>query len=310
MEKEDKIWDGHSTTILSVQQKAFTYGFNELQQQRRGSDAAEDMIGPTQLVQSAVATMPVVPAVDPYGYSAAAAPSYMSAAPASTMNMAHSQPSIPGMSAGYYPPPPASMSYGSTTRASSANSSETGESVALPSTSSEVLAAAAAAAAARALESEKYAGAIVAAAPPVIHKGPLPPQPVKEEPPAKKFKGEPPLPGFIPEEAFMNMAKTPITLTLHVAPALMDPSVSSKHCWRFSSNNIPVPSIFPTTTIGEIKERVHTATSMPSSRIKLTLRERLRTARQVMRDAMTAAYYNLTAADIVEISVKERGGKK
>ncbi|KAI8848623.1 Pre-mRNA splicing factor PRP21 like protein-domain-containing protein [Chytridium lagenaria] len=48
-EKEDKIWDGHSTTIVSVQQKAFTAGMAELQasiQRRLREEEEKSKIGP------------------------------------------------------------------------------------------------------------------------------------------------------------------------------------------------------------------------------------------------------------------------
>jgi hypothetical protein len=75
--------------------------------------------------------------------------------------------------------------------------------------------------------------------------------------------------------------------------------------------------VFAYTLIGEIKDKIAAITKIPTSRQKLTLHERtdkntgqVYSERLVMKDVLTAAYYNLTPGDTIELGIRERGGKK
>ncbi|KAJ1556579.1 hypothetical protein HK405_002482, partial [Cladochytrium tenue] len=130
----------------------------------------------------------------------------------------------------------------------------------------------------------------------------------------------------------------PFQLRVRIPQALLDRARQEKQQWRFPAPPPPRPPAAPGTTansvsgaaasaatggggsvvvlsgvlpaapVGEIKERLAQLTGMPAARQKLTLCERRLTARTVLRDAASAAYYNLCAGDVVELGVRERGG--
>ncbi|KAJ3097779.1 hypothetical protein HDU97_004559 [Phlyctochytrium planicorne] len=292
-EKEDKVWDGHSTTIVSVQQKAFTAGMAEIQatiQKRLREEEEREKIGPhvPKPGGSASANNPMlmlpIPPLPPGGLMLNRPPMGPPMMPP-PMGLAPPPPMIPA--------PPAR----------------------LPSQPSAV-------------------APVTFEAKPIIRgRGAPPPPPPVLAPPspfgsgagttrsapdddlpsAKRAKTEPTLSGFIPEDHFIRMAKGAITVQVRVIP---HPTIE-KHGWKVPSNPhtfMRIPGIMPGTTVDTIKEKIADETGWPPSRQKLTLEERtgygFHTNRHVLKDSLSAAYYNLAAGDVLELTLKERGGKK
>ncbi|KAJ3215456.1 splicing factor 3a, subunit 1 [Dinochytrium kinnereticum] len=314
-EKEDKIWDGHSTTIVSVQQKAFTAGMAELQasiQRRLREEEEKDKIGPhapktggpTATVAGSMTVLP--PTFIPF--AGVTAPPVQSA-PAPLPLPVYRPPAVtplppPSMAPPPPPPrlvPPPAPPAGVTFEAKPVMNAQRPPPPPPPISRGPP-------------------------PPPMMGSAPPPPPPVAgiartasvaeiedEEPVAKRVKMEPPLPGFIPESHFMGMAKGTVSVQLRVLP---NPAIS-KHGWKVPDSPtslLRIPGILPTHHISEIKELIASLTQWPAARQKLTLEERtgngFYTGRHVLKDGLTAAYYNLVAGDVLELALKERGGKK
>ncbi|KAJ3195193.1 hypothetical protein HK101_000903 [Irineochytrium annulatum] len=151
----------------------------------------------------------------------------------------------------------------------------------------------------------RVAAPVATQAEPVVYVSPFGVEP----PPPKRTKLEPSLPGFIPEDRFLNFSKAPVTLQVKVMP---NPAIE-KMGWKApaAGGMLKIKDIRASLYVSELKDRIAAETGWPASRQKLTLEERRGyTARCVLKDSLTSAYYNLSAGDTIELTVKERGGKK
>ncbi|KAJ3104760.1 SF3a splicing factor complex subunit [Phlyctochytrium bullatum] len=349
-EKEDKIWDGHSTTIVSVQQKAFSAGMAELQasiQQRIREEAEKSKIGP-QAPNAGKATpgatiagsMTVLPPTF-VPFNAASLPPNPAAAAASLPppppRVPAPPPTIPAPALPLPPPTPATSS----SAASSAKPPPPPPVAVPPPSLPKVPAPPPPATTTAPTPFQAHPSATIEAKP-VLNRRGLATLGVSPEeaaavvqaslagstrtyseangdeapamlPPAKRTKIEPTLPGFIPELHFMGMAKGAITVQIRVMP---NPAIA-KAQWKVPDNPhtfLKIPGVRPNQLVAELKDMISKETGWPASRQKLTLEERtghgFYTGRHVLKDANTAAYYNLAGGDVIELTVKERGGKK
>ncbi|KAI9338103.1 Pre-mRNA splicing factor PRP21 like protein-domain-containing protein [Zopfochytrium polystomum] len=324
-ENEDKIWDGHTATITAVQQKAFTIGMQELLSKRSREEVEEDLIGPQS---KKVVTGEAAPV-------AVATPATAATTDVSSASVSYGYPyaySDQGSStAGYY-----QTANGFDSQRGAVQSSAAGAETATPSTVSSYYGQAPGVSTTLPAV-DSYPNPAAPSVPSVLAAVP-PPQPLTSVAVypipslTSSKKHEPTLPGFIPEPHFLAMAKTPFSLSIRIPQAFLDKVSSEKLPWRFPAppprrpgsssatatsgsdagygSVIVIPSISPSALVSDIKEKLSALTGMPASKQKMTLPERMRTARQVMKDSLTAAYYNLCASDIVELGSRERGGKK
>ncbi|KAG8237922.1 hypothetical protein J437_LFUL017451 [Ladona fulva] len=130
---------------------------------------------------------------------------------------------------------------------------------------------------------------------------PAPPQPgtmklpdSEEEPPTKKMRTEETL---MPEGEFM--AKNPSPVTLKVAV----PNMSEKPEWRLKGQLLTL-TLPLTDTVSVIKAKVHEETGMPPGKQKLHLEG------MFFKDSNSLAYYNILPGTVVNLQLKERGGRK
>ncbi|XP_046387283.1 splicing factor 3A subunit 1 [Ischnura elegans] len=130
---------------------------------------------------------------------------------------------------------------------------------------------------------------------------PPPPQPnmlkhveVEDEPPAKKLRTEETL---MPEGEFM--AKNPSPVSLKVAI----PSMSEKPEWRLKGQLLSL-TLPLTDTVSVIKAKVHEETGMPPGKQKLHWEGIF------FKDSNSLAYYNILPGTVINLQLKERGGRK
>lgn len=131
---------------------------------------------------------------------------------------------------------------------------------------------------------------------------PAPPQPgsIKhpevddEQPPAKKMRTEETL---MPEGEFM--AKNPSPVPLKVAV----PNMSEKPEWRLKGQLLSL-TLPLTDTVSVIKAKVHEETGMPPGKQKLHWEGIF------FKDSNSLAYYNILPGTVINLQLKERGGRK
>ncbi|KAG1714370.1 Splicing factor 3A subunit 1 [Nymphon striatum] len=122
---------------------------------------------------------------------------------------------------------------------------------------------------------------------------PLPP-PESDEPPAKKQKSEDSL---IPESEFLLKNKSPVSFRVQV------PVVSDKPEWRLNGQILTM-TLPLTDMVSVIKAKIHDETGMPSGKQKLQY------AGIFIKDSNSLAFYNFAPGPLVQLQVKERGGRK
>jgi len=135
--------------------------------------------------------------------------------------------------------------------------------------------------------------------PPV--KPPMPPASVRpptealdDEPPVKRSKTEDQL---IPENDFLMQSKGPVTFQVQV-PNLLDKSE-----WKLGGQSFTI-TLPLTDTVSVIKAKMFDELGMPAGKQKLQLDG------MFMKDSNTLAFYNFTPMCVVQLQVKERGGRK
>ncbi|KAJ3412754.1 hypothetical protein HDV05_000275 [Chytridiales sp. JEL 0842] len=280
-EKEERVWDGHSATVTAVTQKVLSNVDIEAQLKQALQDE-ERKLGP----------------VDPF-------------APKLSLPLPSAVPPPPPPTSSFaYPPPMPSQMNSTIPSYSNIPSAPSAYSVPLASS----------------WDSAGYhppaANGMAPPPPPGSYMNSSYGQVAEEQPdlpPAKRQKTEPTRPGFIPEDHFMKMAKPFVTLNISIGS--LNSGDISKYGWTFSthgaSNVLELAEVTPATLISEIKDKIAKLTKMPTPKQKLTLYERsdqrtgaVYSDRVVMKDGLTAAYYNLTPGDTIELGLRERGGKK
>merc|ERR1719309_46884 len=115
-----------------------------------------------------------------------------------------------------------------------------------------------------------------------------------DEPPNKKQKTED---NLIPEAEFL--AKNPPTTTFRVSV----PSVGDKPEWKLNGQTLTFT--FPLQeTIATVKAKINDEVGMPPGK------QKLQHDSLFLKDANTLAYYNVNAATVISLQLKERGGRK
>lgn len=130
----------------------------------------------------------------------------------------------------------------------------------------------------------------LAPAPPIMEQ----PIPIEDEPPSKKLRNEDHL---LPEAEFLTMHKGPITLQVQV------PSGSDKPEWRLNGQVISV-NLALTDSVSALKSKLQEETGLPPAKQKISYDG------MFFKDNNSLAFYNLLSGTIVQLQIKERGGRK
>ncbi|KZS13174.1 splicing factor 3A subunit 1 [Daphnia magna] len=117
---------------------------------------------------------------------------------------------------------------------------------------------------------------------------------MEEEPPSKRQRNEDQL---MPEEAFL--VRYPGLLHFHIGA----PVYAEKPEWKLQGQQLSF-SLLPTEQIAVVKQKISEATGMPPAKQKLFW-EGL-----YFKDNHSLAFYNVTPDAVVQLQVKERGGRK
>ncbi|KAJ9584629.1 hypothetical protein L9F63_021031, partial [Diploptera punctata] len=133
---------------------------------------------------------------------------------------------------------------------------------------------------------------------------PPPPGPLKhpadmgtstdEEPPNKKMRTEESL---MPESQFLVKYKSPVSFKVAV------PNMSEKPEWRLKGQLLSL-TLPLTDTVAVIKAKIHEDTGMPPGKQKLQCEGLF------FKDSNSLAFYNIVPGTIVNLQLKERGGRK
>lgn len=135
--------------------------------------------------------------------------------------------------------------------------------------------------------------------PPPMGRPPMmPPQHQKpqqdDEPPSKKSKSEESL---IPENEFLARNKGPVTFKIQV------PNHPDKPEWQLNGQSLTF-TLPLTDNVSVIKAKIHEALGMPAGKQKLQFEGLF------IKDSNTLAYYNFTHNCVLQLHIKERGGRK
>lgn len=146
-------------------------------------------------------------------------------------------------------------------------------------------------------------------APPAPQMQPPPPQPpppgpmkhpadmntsADDEPASKKMRSEETL---MPEAQFLVKYKSPVSLKVAV------PNMSEKPEWRLKGQLLTL-TLPLSDTVSVIKAKIHEETGMPPGKQKLQWEGLF------FKDSNSLAYYNIMPGTIINLQLKERGGRK
>ncbi|KAJ8910455.1 hypothetical protein NQ315_008867 [Exocentrus adspersus] len=150
---------------------------------------------------------------------------------------------------------------------------------------------------------------MMAAPPPMTNfVTPMPPQmghlniPVKhpnegiseDEPVNKKMRNEDSL---IPEEVFLSRNPNPVSVKVTV------PLMPEKSEWKLTGQLLSF-TLPMSETVGNLKMKLQEETNMPPAKQKLFFDG------MFFKDSNTLAYYNITPGSLIQLQIKERGGRK
>lgn len=132
--------------------------------------------------------------------------------------------------------------------------------------------------------------------------GPLAPAPtimeqaiqIEDEPPNKKLRNED---NLLPETEFLAMHNGPITVQVQV------PSGSDKPEWRLNGQIIPI-TLRSSDSVSTLKSKLQEETGLPPAKQKISYDG------MFFKDNNSLAFYNLLNGTIVQLQIKERGGRK
>ncbi|KAG6441665.1 splicing factor 3A subunit 1 isoform X2 [Manduca sexta] len=124
--------------------------------------------------------------------------------------------------------------------------------------------------------------------------GPVPPAEEEEGPAAKRARTDDSLE---PETTWLT--RHPGAVPLQVVL----PSLPERAEWRLDGRSLPL-SLPLSTTVAEVKNILQRSTSMP------TAKQKLHYEGLFFKDTNTLAYYNLPPGAVIQLQVKERGGRK
>jgi len=113
----------------------------------------------------------------------------------------------------------------------------------------------------------------------------------------KKSRSEPAEANLIPEDVFLSSNPNPVTFGVQI------PNMPDKGEWKLDGITIRL-TLPPTDQVSVIKAKLHEITGMPAGKQKLQL------GGIFIKDSNTLAYYNVTPASLVQLQLKERGGRK
>ncbi|KAL8625577.1 splicing factor 3a, subunit 1 [Nucella lapillus] len=128
--------------------------------------------------------------------------------------------------------------------------------------------------------------------PPGMHQRPGGMQ--QDEPPSKKQKTED---NLIPEEIFLQKNKGPVMVKVMV------PNVSDKPEWKLNGQTLEF-SLPLTDTVSVLKAKLNESLGMPAGKQKLQYEGIF------VKDSNTLAFYNFMSGAMVQLQMKERGGRK
>ena len=120
------------------------------------------------------------------------------------------------------------------------------------------------------------------------------PNDMDDEPPSKRQRNEDQL---MPEEAFL--VRYPGPLHFYV----LAPAYGEKPEWRLQGQQLSL-TLLPTDPIASVKNKISEMTGMPPGKQKLAW-EGL-----YFKDNYSLAFYNVTPDAVIQLQVKERGGRK
>jgi splicing factor 3A subunit 1 len=115
-----------------------------------------------------------------------------------------------------------------------------------------------------------------------------------DEPSAKKAKTEEQL---VPENVFLSQHPGPVTFRVLV------PNVTDKSEWKLNGQTFSI-TLPMTDSVSVIKAKVFDVTGMQAGKQKLQLEG------MFLKDSNTLAFYNITPMSVVQLQLKERGGRK
>ena len=116
-----------------------------------------------------------------------------------------------------------------------------------------------------------------------------------EEPPSKKIKsGED---NLMPEADFLARNISPVTFRVDV------PNAGDKTEWNLNGQTLTV-TLSLSDPISALKAKIHEETMMPPGKQKLQMENIF------FKDSNTLAYYNIYPQTVVQLQIKERGGRK
>lgn len=126
----------------------------------------------------------------------------------------------------------------------------------------------------------------------------LPPAPAEdEEPVSKKAKMDSLEAELIDESEFLKNNTKPVTFRVSV------PELPDKPEWQCQGQTLSV-TLPLTDQCSVIKAKIYQMIDMPAGKQKLQL------GNFFIKDSNTLAFYNFSATSIVQLQVKERGGRK
>ena len=99
------------------------------------------------------------------------------------------------------------------------------------------------------------------------------------------------------ENEFLAQNRGPVTFQVQV------PNMLDKSEWKLGGQSFTI-TLPLTDTVSVIKAKVYDELGMPAGKQKLQLDG------MFMKDSNTLAYYNFTRMCVVQLQVKERGGRK
>lgn len=110
----------------------------------------------------------------------------------------------------------------------------------------------------------------------------------------KKLKTEESL---IPEQEFLK--QSPASITIRVAV----PHVTDKSEWNLSGQSLSL-TLSVTDTLTSVKTKIHESVGMPPGKQKLQYEG------MFVKDTNTLAFYNMSHGSVIQLHLKERGGRK
>ncbi|XP_074652831.1 splicing factor 3A subunit 1-like [Tubulanus polymorphus] len=117
---------------------------------------------------------------------------------------------------------------------------------------------------------------------------------VEDEPPTKKAKTEDSL---LPEEEFLRRYKAPVTFQVQI------PNMPDKSEWKLTGQMLTL-TLPLTDNVSVIKAKLHEELGMPAGK------QKLQHDGLFIKDSNTLAFYNFTRGAVVQLQLKERGGRK